>query len=135
MLVEEDYHYLGEIDQAFEEDQNRRYLVLKDFKLPEGVYEASGNPISLVDVLIEIPSVYNNVGPDMFWTYPFLTLSGGAIIKAATQGADPRMHDGKVFERWSRHWGKAGWRPRQDNISAVVDRVNWAFRHPDPDVV
>lgn len=133
MLLEEDYEYLGEIGQVYEEDQARRFLILKDFSLPEGIYEAAGQPAVTAHVLIEIPSVYNNLGPDMFWTFPYLTLVGGGVIKAAQQGADIRNHNEVLFERWSRHWGKAGWRPRQDSISTVVDRINWAFANPDPD--
>lgn len=133
MLLEEDYLYLNEIGQPYEEDLARRFLILKDFPLPVGIYEAAGVPAIAADVLIEIPSVYNNSGPDMFWTSPYLTLTGGALIKAAAPGADPRSHDGRVFERWSRHWHNAGWRQRLDTISTVVDRVNWAFQHPDPD--
>lgn len=135
MLLEEDYEYLHDIRQSVLEDEARRFVVFKDFPLPAGVYESNGQPINAVDVLIELPSVYNNSGPDMFWTYPYLTLKGGVQIKNAQPGADVRNHDGRVFERWSRHWGRAGWRARIDSISTVVDRINWAFEHPDPDAV
>lgn len=135
MLLEEDYEYLRDISQEYEEVEAQRYLIFKDFPLPESVYESAGLTAINVDVLIEMPSIYNNAGPDMFWTAPYLTLAGGATIKAAGQGSDTRTHNGVIFERWSRHWGKAGWRPRQDCISTVVDRINWAFANPDPDAV
>lgn len=133
MLLDEDYEYLRDIAQEVEEDADRRFVIFKNFPLPAGIYEAAGVPALAVDVLIELPSVYNNSGPDMFWTDPYLTLAGGAPIKAAGQGADIRNHDGRRFERWSRHWGKVGWKPRIDNVSTIVDRINWAFMHPDPD--
>lgn len=135
MLLDEDYEYLQDIGQAIEEYEASRSVVFKDFPLPKGIYEADGEAASVADVLIELPSVYNNAGPDMFWTYPHLTLAGGAEIKAAAPGADVRNLEGRIYERWSRHWGKAGWRPRADNVSTVVDRLNWAFAHPDPDGV
>jgi hypothetical protein len=134
MLLDEDYEYLRDIEQEVEEDEDRRFLIFKHFPLPDGIYWASGAPVTAADVLIELPSVYNNSGPDMFWTYPYLTLAGGAQIKNALPGADVRNHNDRTYERWSRHWGKAGWRPRVDNISTVVDRLNWAFKYPDPPV-
>ena len=135
MLLEEDYDYLHDIGQEVEENEARRFVIFKNFPLPTGIYESNGTAASAADILIELPSVYNNSGPDMFWTYPYLTLVGGASVKNATPGGDVREYEGRTFERWSRHWGKAGWRPRIDNISTVVDRLNWAFQHPDPDAV
>ena len=132
LLVEEDYEYLSEIGQAHEEFEPQRSLIFRNFPLPEGVYAADGRPVQTVHVLVEIPANYNLSGPDMFWVNPTLLFANGTQIVAASQGGDPRNVGGETFERWSRHWGHIGWKPGQDTISTIVDRLNWAFRHPNP---
>ena len=132
LLIDEDYEYLTEIGHTYEEDPECRRFVVRAFVLPEGTYSTNGVPTVEVDVLIEIPSNYNLSGPDMFWVSPYLTLADGSEIPAANRGADPRSFNGVTFERWSRHWGHLAWRPGLDSIETLIDRLTWAFAHPDP---
>ena len=132
LLIEADYEHLQEINQAYEEDEPTRSLILRQFALPEGVYAANGTPATHADVLFQIPANYNLSGSDMFWVSPYLTLADGSIIPNANEGADPRTVNGQRFERWSRHWGHLRWEPRVDNVETLLNRLVWALHFPKP---
>jgi hypothetical protein len=132
LLFDADYDYLKEIGLEVVEDEASRFLVFKNFPLPEGMYVANGEALSHVQVLYVIPPNYNTEGGDMFWTYPMPTRADGVAIPAVNgPGQDSRVFDGKEFLRWSRHWNNAPWRPKADDIRTIVDRLTWAFANPD----
>lgn len=129
LLLEKDYAELNERGLAFVEDPSNRFLVLKGFGLPSGIYVQPN-----CDVLVAIPGNYNQDGIDMFWTFPRLSRTNGAVIPATGEpGADSRTFEGNVFCRWSRHWNQSPvvWRPGKDDVVTIVRRITWALEHPD----
>lgn len=132
LLFETDYQYLGGIDLDYVEDEASRFLILKKFLLPPGVYRANGHPRAAVDVLYVVPPNYNVEGGDMFWVNPQLErIDGKPIPNISGPGQDSRTHNEVEYMRWSRHWNNRPWRPKVDNIQMIVDRITWAFKHPD----
>lgn len=132
MLLDEDYEYLKGAGLEIEEDEGQRFLVFKNFPVPKDVYVcAEGNAIDQCEVLFILPENYNASGGDMFWTHPHLRRADGVKIPAVGDG-DTRDYGGKVFERWSRHWGHKEWRPKKDKIDKIIDRISWALANPDP---
>jgi len=129
LLLDEDYVELGAQGIAHVEHETRRFLVLSEFPLPAGTYTCQQ-----CDVLVEIPPNYNQAGNDMFWTNPRLLRTDGVPIPATSgPGEDSREVNGQVFCRWSRHWhGKpSAWKPGESNVETIVNRITWAFNHPD----
>lgn len=133
LLFDEDYEILSSSGLNYEEDETKRFLVIKDFPLKPGLYELGNECIEKVDVLVVIPTNYNTSGNDMFWFYPPLTRADKKQIPAAFifgQG-DSRIYNGKEFCRWSRHFKPETWRPKIDNILKILSRIEWALRKPD----
>ncbi|VAW75795.1 hypothetical protein MNBD_GAMMA12-1358 [hydrothermal vent metagenome] len=129
LLHDEDYETLAERSLEYEEDETNRFLVLKNYPLPNELYD-----VKSCDVLIVIPQNYNSCGNDMLWTSPALSrLDKKPIPRANKPGdGDNRMHNGKEFCRWSRHWsGAASWRPNIDNMLTILQRIEWALNKPD----
>jgi len=129
LLFDSDYQELKARGLTYAEDESLRCLVLRDFELPETVYAQS-----TCDVLVVIPPNYNQAGNDMFWTFPKLERANGLQIPAATgPECDTRIFEGRVFCRWSRHWnsGSAVWQPGKDDIVTIINRLTWAFNHPE----
>lgn len=132
LLLDEDYAYLTEAGIEFEEDEANKFLIFRNFPLPEGLYNAGADVRTSVDVLYIIPSNYNTTGGDMFWVNPSLTRVDGVVIPAVSgPGQDSRTHANIEFLRWSRHWGNKPWKPKIDNVRTIVDRLTWAFTNPD----
>lgn len=133
LLFDADYEYLAANSLRHEEDESTRFLILRDFPLPEGVYISSGQPVPAVDVLYIIPPNYNTEGGDMFWLHPTISRAdGGAIPNVSGPGEDSRTHKDVEFIRWSRHWHNKPWKAKVDGIEKIVDRLTWAFAHPVP---
>lgn len=133
LLFDEDYEYLKESGLEFEEDETHRFLVIKNFPLPSGLYIHDGTSLDKVEVLWIVPSNYNTSGGDMFWVHPALARADGKVIPAAAAfgGGDPRHFKDKEYCRWSRHWPPGSWKPKDDTILKVLDRIEWALRKPD----
>lgn len=132
LLFDDDYKVLENSGIHIEEDEPNRFIVFKNFCLPEGTYEVDGLPAKNVDVLYILPATYNSEGGDMLWTYPRLFLKGGAVVPSTgAPNEDSRTHKGLIFCRWSRHWNKTPWKPKVDNIQTILDRITWAFKYPD----
>lgn len=133
LLFDEDYIILKESGLEFEEDENQRFLVIKNFPLPSGLYNYNGTVLDQAEVLWIVPSNYNTSGGDMFWVHPALTRADGKPIPAAAVfgGGDSRRFKDKEYCRWSRHWPEQSWKPKVDNLQKVVDRIDWALRRPD----
>jgi hypothetical protein len=130
LLLDADYAELEEQGLAYREDTGNRFLVLPGYPLPEGLYHQTN-----CDVLVIIPSNYNQAGIDMLWTFPYLTrLDGKAIPQTSRPGeGDNRSFEGREFCRWSRHWKepRVAWRPGTDNVATILHRIRWAFGNPD----
>lgn len=132
LLLDTDYAALKERGLSYVEDEVHRFLVLRNFPLPETLYHEKA-----CDVLVVIPQNYNQAGIDMFWTHPHLTrLDGKAIPKMnKSGGGDNRTFDGKEFCRWSRHWRHPSvqWRAGKDNADTILARIVWALNNPNAD--
>lgn len=132
LLFDSDYEYLEAHRLEVLEDEASRFLIFRNFPLPKGVYTADGEPRDAVDVLYVIPTNYNTAGGDMFWVHPRLQRADGKVIpNTSGPGEDSRTHAGIEYVRWSRHWNNREWKPKVDNIQKIVDRITWAFVHPD----
>jgi hypothetical protein len=132
LLFDSDYEFLSEIGLKVIEDELNRFLILKEFPLPEGVYTVNGHARNAVDVLYIIPPNYNTEGGDMFWVDCQLErVDGVAIPNINGPGQDSRTYDGVEYLRWSRHWNNKPWQPKVDNIQKIIDRLTWAFKNPD----
>ncbi|WP_136420356.1 E2/UBC family protein [Herbaspirillum sp. ST 5-3] len=132
LLFDSDYEYLKEVGQEYVEDEASRFLILKRFPLPNGVFKVGEIPSTSVDVLYIIPPNYNTEGGDMFWLNCRLErVDGKPIPNISGPGEDSRTHDGVEYLRWSRHWHNKPWRPKNDNIEQIISRLTWAFANPD----
>jgi hypothetical protein len=138
LLFDDDYHFLKETGLEYEEDEDNRFLILKNFPLAEGLYVADSKPVNAVTLLNIIPPNYNTAGSDMFWVYPQLARAdGNAIpqINGPGPNGDSRVHKGIEYCRWSRHWNKKPWKPKVDNIQTILSRLEWALKNPDADKI
>lgn len=132
ILFDSDYDYLAEIGQEYVEDEVSRFLILKHFPLPKGVFKVGEAERSTVDVLYIIPPNYNTEGGDMFWLDCRLErVDGQPIPNISGPGEDSRTFDGVEYLRWSRHWNNKPWRPKVDNIEQIISRLTWALANPD----
>lgn len=133
LLFGEDYEFLRKSGLEFEEDEAQRFLIIKNFPLQTGLYAYNGNLLNQVEVLWVIPPNYNTSGGDMFWVHPALARADGKPIPAAAAfgGGDPRHFKGKEYCRWSRHWPDQSWKPKEDNIVKILNRIEWALKRPD----
>lgn len=130
LLLDTDYEELKARGLKIIEDEPNRFLVLPEYVLPDGLYRQKAG-----DILVVIPTNYNQGGNDMFWTYPRLVRADGKPIPATNDpgGGDNRAFAGKEFCRWSRHWqsGPSVWKPGKDNIVTILRRLAWALGNPD----
>ena len=132
LLFDSDYEILANSGLEIEEDENKRYLIIKNYPLKPGLYKYDDKPIEQVDVLIVIPGNYNTSGNDMFWFHPPLTIANNNPIPAANtfgQG-DSRIHKSKEYCRLSRHFRPETWKPKIDNIQKILSRLEWALKNP-----
>lgn len=114
-------NYLEGRDIAFEivEDGSQKGVVLRQFPLPKGRFDAAA-----ADILILLPAGYPDVPPDMFYASPWLRLiPANCYPKAADQ---PIAFKGQRWQRWSRH--NNTWRPGADGIWTMVKRIETALR-------
>lgn len=120
-LPTSDNEYLNEKGIQFElvEDGGQRAIILKNCSLPPGRYDQEN-----ADVLVILPNGYNDVGPDMFHTLPW--------VKLMPENAYPSRADvavqfnGQNWQRWSRHAEGKDWRPGVDGIQTVIQRFKAA---------
>ena len=107
------------------ETSGHRALIFKGFRTPIGRYDAS-----TVDVLVLLPPSYNDAGPDMFYTLPWLRL---IPEKRYAKAADVQFEfDGQIWQRWSRHADGNYWRPGVDGIRTVLKRISAAMETAEP---
>jgi len=134
LLFDDDYEVLKEAGFEYEEDENSRFLIIKNFPLAEGLYVAGDKPVTSVAVLSVIPTNYNTAGCDMFWVHPQLSRADKKTIPAISGPNEySNTHKGIVYCRWSRHWNKHPWKPKVDKVRTILDRIEWALKNPDAD--
>jgi hypothetical protein len=82
-------------------DGGRRWLMLRGYPLPNGYTALT------TDIAVEIPVSYPGAQLDMFYCYPPVSLTSGAVIP---QTQSQETISGRVYQRWSRHrdWNPAG---------------------------
>jgi len=133
LLLDEDYEILKNAGLDYEEDENSRFLILKNFPLKENLYSYADEKLSDVEILIIIPANYNTSGNNMLWTHPELKRTDAKAIPAAFGFGqiDARQHNGKEYCRWSRHYKPDSWKAKVDNIQKILDRIEWALSNPD----
>lgn len=109
-LLDKDETYLQQCGLTWEtfEEGGRRWLVLRNFALPEGYN------YKLVDIAIDVPLAYPRAEIDMFHCLPHLTLKAGDTI-GETSGRT--IIQGQAYQQWSRHLnGQTRWNPATDSV-------------------
>lgn len=114
-LLEADQSFLVEKGYAHDvtEEGGMLCVILHGFPMPEAYSERS------VDLLLRLPPGYPNANPDMFWTSPRVTLSGGQIPRA-TEATEKYVS--KSWQRWSRHWSTP-WRAGIDGLDTFITAI------------
>lgn len=119
-LLKNDAEYLNARGLAWETviDGNSKWLLVKGFPIPAG-YNASEAEVALM-----LPDSYPMTQIDMVYVNPALQLKSGAPIGALCL----EIHDGRQFQRWSRHRTQANkWRPEVDDLSTHLGLVEEWF--------
>ena len=120
-LLEKDETYLQQRGLSWEtfQEGGRRWLLLRNFVLPEGYNHA------VVDIAIDVPLAYPRAEIDMFHSLPHLTLKAGGII-GETSGRTPIQ--GKTYQQWSRHLnGQTRWDPTTDSVMTHIAVIEAAL--------
>ncbi len=112
-LPEPDREYLERagIEYRVFEENDMLNVELIDFDLPTGLNAARAN------VSFRLPASYPDTAPDMWWIIPHLTPVNGGAIPATEQ---IETHDGRSWQRWSRHLDPNLWRSGIDGLESYV---------------
>lgn len=101
------------------EVSGRRWLVLRNFVLPEGYNHA------VVDIAIDVPLTYPRAEIDMFHCLPHLTLKAGGTIGETTGRT---IIQGQTYQQWSRHLnGQTRWDPATDSVMTHIAVIEAAL--------
>jgi hypothetical protein len=121
-LPEFDRDYLLEKGYQFEEkiDANRNGLIIRNWLLPVGKFN-----IQTADLLILAPNGYPEVRPDMWYFNPAILLAPSN--RPARQTQANINFEGKVWQRWSRHYPANEWRSGVDGIHTYLKKVHTAL--------
>ncbi|APL76684.1 MULTISPECIES: multiubiquitin domain-containing protein [Enterobacteriaceae] len=105
-LLPADERYLDDMGYLWEtsQDGNARWLILYDYKLPNGYNHDQ------INLALLITSGYPVNMLDMFYVYPPLTRINGASIPATEATV---LIDRVAYQRWSRH---RSWDPETDSV-------------------
>ena len=120
-LLEKDETYLQQRGLSWEtfEEGGRRWLMLRNFVLPEGYNHA------VVDIAIDVPLAYPRAEIDMFHCLPHLTLKAGGTI-GETSGRT--LIQGQTYQQWSRHLnGQTRWDPTTDSVMTHIAVIEAAL--------
>jgi hypothetical protein len=101
------------------EEGGQKGIIFRQLNLPPGRFD-----VSLADVLVLLPSGYPDVGPDMFYTLPWVKLIPENRYPLAAD--QPLTFKSQVWQRWSRHC--QDWRAGCDGIWTMFQRIQWAFQ-------
>lgn len=121
-LPEFDTDYLLEKGYQFEEkiDTNRNGLIIRNWVLPSGKFNFQTS-----DLLILIPNGYPEVRPDMWYFNPALLLASSN--RPARQTQANINFEGKIWQRWSRHFPANEWRSGVDGIHTYLKKIEVAL--------
>ncbi len=86
------------------------FLVIREYPLPTGYIPVCA------DLLLRLPQGFPDAAPDMFWFCPDVSYANGGVPPAT---GDRFEHDGRIWQRWSRHLATA-WRPGIDNLQTYL---------------
>lgn len=127
-LPEFDRGYLEEKDIKHREvnDNGRKGLIIPDVQLPAGKYDREK-----ADILIILPQGYRDIPPDMFFLNPGVSLMPENKPPKATQATI--TFDGKVWQRWSRHFPGNHWRPGIDGMHTFIKKIETALKEAQPE--
>ena len=120
-LLEKDETYLEQRGLSWEtfQEGGRRWLLLRNFVLPEGYNHA------VADIAIDVPLAYPRAEIDMFHCLPHLTLKAGGTI-GETSGRTPIQ--GQTYQQWSRHLnGQTRWDPTTDSVMTHIAVIEAAL--------
>lgn len=81
------------------------------FVLPPGLNAETAN------VLFRLAPTYPDTAPDMWWLIPHLTKADGRVI-TATELVE--IHDGRTWQRWSRHLDATQWQSGIDGLESYI---------------
>src|SRR5258706_8365231 len=117
LLSEEDKEFLTRKNWDYDAtlEGGQVFIVIHNFKLPERLTPNE------VDLLIQQPQGYPEVGMDMFWTFPEVLLKESNSLPQATEDRS-LIHLNKTWQRWSRHHNNS-WRPNVDNLETFMYMV------------
>jgi len=121
-LPEFDREYLLEKEYFFEEkiDADQNGLIIRNWILPIGKYNFENS-----DLLIILPNGYPEVRPDMwYFNPPLLLVPSNSLAKQTQVNIN---FEGKVWQRWSRHYPANEWRSGVDGIHTYLKKVQTAL--------
>ena len=120
-LPPKDREYLENKGIVYEEceEGGQKVLILRGLPLPEGRFDAEK-----ADILIQLPSGYPDVAPDMFYLLPWVRLASDN--RYPNRADQPLNFAGQTWQRWSRHCND--WRPGVDGIWTMLKRVEHALK-------
>jgi hypothetical protein len=115
--VDEEYLLLKGLRWEFLQEPagSDRLLVVRDVRLAAGKYNVDG-----ADVLFRIPAGFPTALLDMFWVCPVLALKNGSAPAASTERV---THEGRLWQRFSRHLPDGRWRPGVDSLKTYLPLV------------
>jgi len=116
-LLEEDEAFLRSkgYDWELVPEDNGLCVIFKQYRLAPGKYDHD-----IVDLLVQIPSGYNNAKLDMFYVDPPVRLKAtGQYPQAADAMFD---HVSRKWQRFSRHLPQ--WRAGRDTLQNFMPIVN-----------
>lgn len=121
-LPEFDRDYLLDKGYQFEEkiDTNGNGLIIRNWLMPMGKFN-----IQTSDLLILLPNGYPEVRPDMWYFNPALLLTQSN--RPARQTEANITFEGKVWQRWSRHFPANDWRSGIDGIHTYLKKIEVAL--------
>ena len=113
-LPEPDREFLQRSGIAYREYEDGTGMLnveLVDFPLPDGLNAPHAS------ILFRLSASYPDTPPDMWWIIPHLVRVAGGIIPA-TEIIE--THDGRTWQRWSRHLDPSAWRSGIDGLESYV---------------
>jgi len=97
--------------REFDDGTGMLNIELTDFPLPTGFNAPHAS------ILFRLSASYPDTPPDMWWIIPHLArVAGGPIL--ATEILE--THDGRIWQRWSRHLDPSAWRSGIDGLESYV---------------
>lgn len=93
-------------------------VVLPGFPLPSGLQ------IERSDLLLRLSPGYPDIAPDMWWFDPPVLRGDG---RPFPQTQVEEAHLGRKWQRWSRHFDGAQWRPGVDSLESYLALVRSEF--------